>query len=124
MYNQAAAATAYQDTGQKTGDPRELEANLLLQAAAKLNRAKANGLKSDELDEALTFNRKLWTIFVGELLDENHGMPKAVRENLVNLGIFTFNHTLEIMTDPENKSVDSLININKNIAEGLRSTPA
>ncbi|MCV6600219.1 MAG: flagellar biosynthesis regulator FlaF [Cohaesibacter sp.] len=124
MYNQAAAATAYQDIGQQTGDPCELEANLLLQAAAKLNRAKANGLKSDELDEALTFNRKLWTIFVGELLDENHGMPKQMRENLVNLGIFTFNHTIDVMADPQNKSVDSLININKNIAEGLRTKPA
>ncbi|MCT4657291.1 MAG: flagellar biosynthesis regulator FlaF [Cohaesibacter sp.] len=123
MYSQA-AATAYQDIGQKTGDPRELEANLLLQAAAKLNRAKQNGLNSEELDEALTFNRKLWTIFVGELIDENHGMPKELRENLVNLGIFTFNHTMAVLADPQNKSVDSLININKNIAEGLRSKPS
>lgn len=119
MYNQA--ATAYQDVSQQTVDPRDLEANLLLQAAAKLNRAKENGLDRNELDEALTFNRKLWTIFVGELMDENHGMPKEIRENLVNLGVFTFNHTMEVLGDPENKSVDSLININRNIAAGLRT---
>ncbi|PLW75447.1 flagellar biosynthesis regulator FlaF [Cohaesibacter celericrescens] len=120
MYSQS-AAKAYQNTGNQAGNPREREAALLIKAAAYLQRTKLETSTPDDLDYALTFNRKIWTMFVGELLDENHEMPKPLRENLVNLGLFTFNHTLEIMTDPQSKTVDSLININRNIAEGLRA---
>lgn len=121
MYNQS-AARAYQETGYQTGNPREREAALLIKAAANLQRTKSEESTRKDLDEALTFNRNIWTLFVGELLDENHQMPKQIRENLVNLGLFTFNHTLDILADPDSKSVDSLININRNIAEGLRSS--
>ena len=122
MYNQS-AARAYQEAGVHAGNAREKEAALLIKAAANLQRTKSESSTPEDLDHALTFNRNVWSIFVGELLDENHEMPKEIRENLVNLGLFTFNHTLEVMSDPENKTVDSLININRNIAEGLRSNP-
>nr|WP_321443977.1 flagellar biosynthesis regulator FlaF [uncultured Cohaesibacter sp.] len=120
MYNQS-AARAYQEAGYHGGEPREREAALLIKAAANLQRTKSDESTREELDHALTFNRHVWTLFVGELLDENHEMPKDLRQNLVNLGLFTFNHTLEVMADPANKTVDSLININRNIAEGLRA---
>ena len=120
MYNQS-AAKAYQEAGYSGGNPREREAALLIKAAANLQKTKADTATREDLDHALTFNRNVWSLFVGELLDENHEMPKELRENLVNLGLFTFNHTIDVMADPDNKSVDSLININKNIAEGLRS---
>nr|WP_321980220.1 flagellar biosynthesis regulator FlaF [uncultured Cohaesibacter sp.] len=120
MYNHS-AARAYQDASSNAGSPREREAALLIKAAAKLQRTKSEDSTPAQLDEALTFNRKIWVLFVGELMNEDHEMPKELRQNLVNLGIFTFNHTLRIMTDPESATVDSLININRNIAEGLRS---
>lgn len=119
MYNQS-AAKVYQQTGYHAASAREREAALLIKAAANLQQTKKDNCTPEELDHALTFNRKIWTLFVSELIDEKHEMPKELRQNLINLGIFTFNHTLEVMTDPQNKTVDSLININKNIAEGLR----
>ncbi|WP_316860053.1 flagellar biosynthesis regulator FlaF [uncultured Cohaesibacter sp.] len=120
MYNQS-AARAYQNASSQASSPREREAALLIKAAAKLQQTKSEDSTREQLDEALTFNRKIWTLFVGELLSEDHEMPKELRQNLVNLGVFTFNHTFRIMADPENASVDSLININRNIAEGLRA---
>nr|WP_321456387.1 flagellar biosynthesis regulator FlaF [uncultured Cohaesibacter sp.] len=120
MYNHS-AARAYQDASSQAGSPREREAALLIKAAAKLQRTKSPDSTPEQLEEALTFNRKIWTLFVGELMNENHEMPKDLRQNLVNLGIFTFNHTIQIMSDPSKATVDSLININKNIAEGLRA---
>ncbi|SFO66187.1 flagellar protein FlaF [Cohaesibacter marisflavi] len=120
MYNHS-AARAYQDASSHAGSPREREAALLIKAAAKLQKTKSADTTPAQLDEALTFNRKIWTLFVGELMSEDHEMPKELRQNLVNLGIFTFNHTLRIMTDPKSATVDSLININRNIAEGLRA---
>ncbi|WP_394699191.1 flagellar biosynthesis regulator FlaF [uncultured Cohaesibacter sp.] len=69
----------------------------------------------------MTFNRNIWTFIVGELLDDDHELPAEIRQNIVNLGIFTFNQTLRIISDPRNSGVDTLININRNIAEGLRN---
>jgi flagellar biosynthesis activator protein FlaF len=123
MYNQS-AVNAYQKTGYRAASAREREAALLIKAAANLQKTKSENCTREELDQALTFNRKIWTIFVSELINEDHEMPKELRQNLVNLGLFTFNHTLEIMVDPKSKTVDSLININRNIAEGLRADPA
>ena len=120
MYNQS-AVKAYQDAGNHAGSARDREAALFIKAAANLQKAKSEKSTREDWDYALEFNRKIWTFFVGELLDENHEMPKEIRENIVNLGIFTFNQTVKIMSEPRNDGVDALININRNIAEGLRA---
>ena len=59
------ATRAYDAIVNKTANPRELEADLLLNAAARLQAIRdgwAN--KNPELDAALLFNRKLWSVFV------------------------------------------------------------
>ncbi len=64
------AATAYGKIAKQTASPRELEADLLLSAAARLQ-AIRDGWddKRPELDSALLYNRKLWSVFV-DLGDE------------------------------------------------------
>ena len=59
------AAQAYGAVAKQTANPRELEADLLLSAAARLQ-AIHDGwdAKFPELDAALVYNRKLWSIFV------------------------------------------------------------
>ncbi|SNY94281.1 flagellar protein FlaF [Cohaesibacter sp. ES.047] len=119
MYNQS-AAKAYQQAGNIGGSPREKEAAMFLKAAAFLQRAKAETSTREDWDHALSFNRNVWTFIVGELMDDNHEMPAEIRQNIVNLGIFTFNQTLRIIGEPRSTGVDALININRSIAEGLR----
>lgn len=120
MHNQAAAA--YQNTGQKTATGRELEANLLLKAAAQLQITLDNW--QDEapasLHEALTYNRRLWTILTTSVVDEQNPLPDEVKENLGSLGAFILKHTLDLMLKPEPDRVKTLITINRNIAQGLR----
>lgn len=121
MYNQS-AAQAYQNTIKHAGSSRDREAAVLIKAALMLESAKAEDASRADLRQALTFNRRIWVIFVTELTAKGHPMPKKLRENLVNLGIFTFKQTVYIQGHPKEKQkLDVLININRNIAAGLRA---
>ncbi len=89
------AAQAYSRTHQQTSNPRELEATILLRAATRFQSIRDNwNEKRHELDDALTYNRKLWTIFVGSVTAEDCPLPKEIRSNIANLGFFIFNHQL------------------------------
>ena len=72
-----------------------------------------------QLDDALLYNRKLWSVFLSEMTDANNPMPKAVRQNVANIGLFVMNHTVKVMNDPRPDHLGSLININREIAAGL-----
>ena len=123
MYNQATAA--YQQTTQSTVNPRELEATLLLKAAARLQAVKDDWGKTDgpvTLDDALTYNRRLWTILATSVTSADNPLPIEVKQNLGSLGAFILKHTLDVMTNPTPDRLTTLIQINRNIAQGLRGT--
>ena len=56
---------------------------------------------------ALTFNQTLWTILQADLSGDGDGLPKNLRDDLLALG------------DPRPKHLDSLIEINRNLARGF-----
>jgi flagellar protein FlaF len=92
----------------------------LLQAAARLQSV-SDGWDQNraKLDDALLFNRKLWSVFLTEMTDSKNPMPKTVRQNVANIGLFVMNHTVKVMNDPRPDHLGSLININREIAAGL-----
>jgi flagellar protein FlaF len=114
------AAQAYGNVAKQTSTPRELEANLLLKAAAHFQ-AISDGWDRGrtELQDALLFNRKLWTIFLTSVTSEESPLPVEVRQNVANLGLFVLNQTIAITSDPKPERLGSLININRQIAAGL-----
>ncbi|HEX8665862.1 MAG TPA: flagellar biosynthesis regulator FlaF [Beijerinckiaceae bacterium] len=119
------AATAYSKVAQATQSPRELEAAILMKAATKLQAIRDDwDGKRPELFDALTYNRKLWTILVSSATEEENPLPLPIKQNLANLGIFIFNHTLAVMTQPAPERLGILITINREIAAGLRTQPA
>jgi flagellar protein FlaF len=113
-------APAYGAIAKQTGNPRELEADLLLTAAARLQ-AIRDGWdgRRPELSAALIFNRRLWSIFVTSASSPENPLPADVRRNVANLGQFVFKQTLAIQADPKPETLDSLININHELAAGL-----
>lgn len=114
------ASQAYKNVARQTSSPRELEATLLLQAAAKLQSVHDFwDQKRGQLDDALLYNRKLWSVFLSEVTDAKNPMPRDVRQNVANLGLFVMNHTVKVMNDPRPDHLSSLININREIAAGL-----
>ena len=114
------AAQTYDAVAKQTARPRELEADLLLNAAARLQAIRDGwDAKWAELDAALVYNRRLWSIFVTSATSPDNPLPPGVRQNVANLGLFVFNHTLAIMADPRPESLGSLITINRELAAGL-----
>jgi flagellar protein FlaF len=114
------AAQTYGAIARQTGNPRELEADLLLNAAAKLQTIRDGwDSKYAELDAALLYNRKLWSIFVTSATSPENPLPVAVRQNVANIGLFVFKQTLAVLADPKPENLGSLININRELAAGL-----
>jgi flagellar protein FlaF len=109
-----------------TPDQRELEARILLKAAKGFKDIQNNWGKvtQEEIDEVLTYNRQIWMMFVDTAIeDDNIERPDSLRNNIANLGVFIFKHTLDIISDPKKEKFDILIEINKEIAAGLMTKP-
>ncbi len=123
----AAAAGAYdQHAQQHTPDQRETEARVLLKAVKAFQDIKArwDSVSQEELDECLKYNRQVWMMFVDTAIeDDSPERPLALRNNIANLGVFIFNHTLDVLADPKPEKLDILIEINREIAAGLMTRP-
>jgi flagellar protein FlaF len=106
---------------------REAEAAALMKAAALLKHCQSNWASADReavLDKALKFNQRLWTFFQVALTDPNNPLPKAIKENVLSLSLFIDKRIFEVMAYPSPEKLDILININTNIAAGLKGSAA
>jgi flagellar protein FlaF len=119
------ASKVYAKTAKEVADPRQLEASLLLEAAAKLQAVHDSwGDKPPAgLSEALLYNRKLWLIFIDAVTNDNNRLPVEVRQNIANLGVFVLGETFSLMTKPKPEHLASLITINRSLATGLSAKP-
>jgi flagellar biosynthesis activator protein FlaF len=115
------AASAYSRTAQTGQTPRELEASILMKSASRLQGIRDDWAnRSGDLDEALTYNRKLWTVLVSSATRPENPLPTPIKQNVVNLGLFIFNHTLSLMASPAPERIGILVSINRELAAGLR----
>ena len=116
-------AKAYQHTAKVVESARERESALLMKAAAGLQKIKDEWPDSyDNLKQALTYNRKLWTIFMAAVTKDDSPLPADVRQNIANLGIFILNQTREILLQPQPQKLDVLVRLNRQLAAGLRGS--
>ena len=116
----SAAANAYARIANTTSSPRDIEAQALLKAANKLQAIVTNeNATSEQISEALMFNRKLWAIFLSDVLRDENQQPLAVRQNIANLGIFVLSQTMALQISPQVAHIKPLIEINRNLAAGL-----
>lgn len=117
------AIDAYSETTKVTSSPRQLEASLLLKAASQLQEIRDGwaGSETGALNKALAFNRRLWTVFISSMADEQNPLPATIRNNVASLGAFILSHTLDVQMNPAPEKLETLISINKEIAAGLRT---
>ena len=117
-------AQAYQQTAKVVENPRQRESALLMKAAAGLQKVKDEWdiSTTEELRTALTFNRKLWTIFMSAVTQDDSPLPQEIRQNIANLGMFVMNQTREILYEgvPQAEQLTVLVQLNRQTAAGLR----
>src|SRR3954465_5030061 len=114
------AAQAYARTSHTTSSPREIEAQALLKAARQLQEVQTNWSgPGKDLEMALLFNRRLWSIFMSAAQADENQQPIEIRQNIANIGVFVMKQTVEIQIDPDPAKLKSLIDINCNLAAGL-----
>ena len=114
------AAQAYARTSQTTSSPREIEAQALLKAARQLQEVQSNWAgPGKDLDTALLFNRRLWSIFISAAQTDENPQPIEVRQNIANIGVFVMKQTVDMQLNPDPAKLKSLIDINCNLAAGL-----
>ena len=114
-------ANAYQQTARVVESSRERESALLMKAAASLQKVRDDWPNSfDDMQPALNFNRKLWTIFMSSVTKDDNPLPAEIRQNIANLGLFVMNQTREILMEPRQEKLELLVRLNRQIAAGLR----
>lgn len=114
---------AYEKARRQTISGREIEATVLEKGAIRLRRCQQNWSDSKfdrDLDEALRFNQRVWDIFNSDWQSPENTLPKDIRQDLLSLGVFVRKTTLDIMAEPKPRKLDVLIQINENLAQGLR----
>lgn len=122
QFETGSASKAYARVAQVVMDPRDLEASLLLKAAAKLQavlEAAWDQKPPSGLAEALLYNRRLWIVFIDAVMRDDSRLPTETRQNVLNLGMFVMAETFSLMTAPKQKHLENLIRINCAIAAGL-----
>jgi flagellar protein FlaF len=113
----------YQNVSKEGMNGPQVEAEVLTKAALRLKEIQDDwgGPDNDErLYAALRFNQKLWSIFQAELTEKDHAMPKALRLNLLRLSAVVDRRTYQALAFPDPDKLTMLIDINNNIAAGLR----
>ena len=116
---------AYETVSKMTMPGREIEAEVLTKAARKLKVCQENWEtpnRDELLDEALKFNQRIWSIFQSELSQEDNPLPQKLRLDIIRLSTFIDRRILETIAEPRSEKLNIIIDINNNLAAGLRGS--
>ena len=117
------AIQAYSRNQSLSLSQRELEAAALMKAAAKMQQLKDNWEPTlARIEDPLSHNREVWTLFLASACDPECALPADLRANVIGLGRFVINSCMRMLFEPDLSKLDLLIEINQNIAAGLRSS--
>jgi len=124
---QQSAIDAYTAVQTENLSGRELEAHVLTKAGMKLKQLVDNWNAPDrdgKLTEAIRYNQKVWSFFQAELSDPENPLPRNLKEDILNLSLFIDKRLFEVLAYPSPEKLQIVIDINFNLAAGLRTKPA
>jgi flagellar protein FlaF len=125
-HTQTQSLRAYDSVSKATQSGRQIEAAVLTKAALKLKKCQDDWDAPDrgnQLEEALKYNQRIWSIFQSELSREDHQLPKKLRLDILRLAAFIDRRIFETMAFPAPDKLNIVIDINNNLAAGLRGSP-
>ncbi len=106
---------------------RDIEAAAMTRCAILLKECQNNWSAPDHaamLAEALRTNQMVWSILQSELVKDDNPLPIEIRQDILTLSVFIDNRIIQIMADPQPEKLKIIIDINLNLAAGLRGSPA
>jgi flagellar protein FlaF len=119
-----AALKAYDSVNKATMSGRDIEAEVLTQAALKMKECQDHWEENSpnaKLHDALKHNQRIWTILQAEFEKPENPLPISLKRDLLRLSIFIDKRTVETLAYPSPEKLTILININQNISAGLRT---
>jgi len=114
---------AYRDVEKATLSQRDMEATVLAKAAMQLKTAQENWGNENhdsQLEAALNYNQRVWSFFQAELTMDDNPLPVEIKQNLLALSLFVDRRTFDTLAYPAPEKLAVLVNINMNVAAGLR----
>ena len=113
------ALQAYQKAQRAAENPRNAEYRLFGQVTGALLDAQNAGTKGVGLIGALDWNRRMWSSFAVDCMDDSNQLPKPLRAQIVSLSIWVTKYSSEVMQ--KGAPLEPLIDINRNIMQGLQA---
>lgn len=110
---------SYTKTQKDNESLRDIEARALLNCASKIRQAQEQSGNFELYLEAIKTNQRLWTIFQVSLCEPENPLPRDLKITLLNLSRFIDKISLRAQAEYNPGLLDSLIDINRNIAAGL-----
>lgn len=114
---------AYQQQQKRSLSPREVEAMAFTKAAVLMEDVKPNNKDINAWAQALRFNHLLWTIIQADISEPENTLPPELKANIMSLSIFVDKQTTKALRSSNPDDLNVLININRNLAAGLRENP-
>ena len=112
------ALNAYDNRAKTSETGNETDAAVLEKAALMLEMVK-NDPNSEDFSNALRHNQLIWSTIQAEMTDD-HPLPDQIKANMVSLAIFIDKQTFRAFAELNPDLLNVIININRNIALGLR----
>ncbi|PPD45182.1 MAG: flagellar biosynthesis regulator FlhF [Methylocystis sp.] len=97
---------------------RAREKQALDSAIAKLVAARASGASTPEAFEATDLLRRLWTLLMSDLRNEENALPAELRASLISIGLWICREA-DMIDRGDSANFDALIDVNQLISDGL-----
>ena len=106
LLTHAKRGQAYGTVAKQTASPRDLEADLLLKAASRLQAVHDKWDNSARQLDAGAALQPQALVDLHDLGDQHDNpLPAGVRQNVANIGMFVMNQTMSMMTDPKREKL-------------------
>ena len=109
---------AYQQTANRTADPRDVEYRLFGQVTqALIGAQQAEKHEISKVIDALDWNRRVWSAMAMDCASDGNTLPEETRAGIISLSIFVSKHSS--VAARERGEIETLIDINRSIMQGL-----
>lgn len=120
MNNTAAKYSAYAVAEAPVRTERGIEYQAFAEVTSALTKSKSKGQEDfPQLAEAVHANRRLWNLLAQDVASDENKLPVEFRAQIFSLSIFVGKQTAKILEG--NATVETLIEINRNVMVGLRN---